>query len=74
MENQNGMKTYPPTPEELRQYLRDHNVNGHQAAEMLQVSRRSVGHWMSGRNPIPYSAWFALRTMVEGEPPTDPTE
>jgi len=68
MEN-DEMDKYPPTPEEFRQYLKDHNLNGVQVAEMLHVTRRSVGHWMAGNVRLPWSVWHTLRTIVEGASP-----
>lgn len=69
------MDKYPPSPESLRKYLKANNINGFQAAEMLSVSRRTIGYWMRGTDhkgneiTIPYTCWYCLRTKVEGKPP-----
>jgi len=56
---------YPPSGEDLREYLTAHNLNAFQVADLLHVSRRSVGYWMAGKIKMPYSIWHTLRVKVE---------
>ena len=65
------VNTYPPTAASLRKYIKENHLNAFQIADMLQVSRRTVGYWQAGKIQIPYSCWFTLRTKIDGSPPME---
>ena len=65
------MNTYPPTAKAFSEYLKRSRISGAQAAEMLQVTRRTVGYWIEGKVTIPFPCWFTLRTLIEGKPPIE---
>ena len=68
---------YPPSNVELCEYMLEHNLTNRQVCEILRVAKRTVGLWKAGVNShgdsltIPFSAWYTLRTSVEGAPPID---
>ena len=65
------MKKYPPSPTQLRSYMDKHKLTSNEVGSLLQVSGRMVRYWCreDAEQDIPYTAWFTLRTKVEGEPP-----
>lgn len=65
------MDKYPPAAKGLGEYLKRSRISGTQAAEMLQVTRRTVGYWIEGKVTIPFPCWFTLRTLIEGKPPIE---
>ena len=51
----------PPTPAEVRMLLKDMELTGKRAAEIVGVSSgRTIRKWTGGTTVIPYSAWRLL--------------
>ena len=65
------MSTYPPTKDGLNRYCDLHNLTSRRVAEIVEVNSSTVRHWMNPDKKliIPFSAWFTLRTVIEGKPP-----
>ena len=65
------MKKYPPTPTQLRAYLDKHELTSNEVGSLLSVSGRVVRYWCreDAEQNISYTAWFTLRSKVEGKPP-----
>jgi len=60
----------PPTPAELREFMRTHGLSGTATANLVGVTSRSVRYWladpaMPNHRQIPYAAWRLL--LVETE-------
>jgi hypothetical protein len=60
-----------PTGDQLRDFLREHNLTGAAAAAIVGVDTRTVRKWTASsdavnRRAIPWSAWILLR-LVTGE-------
>lgn len=60
-----------PTGEQLRNFLREHNLTGAAAATIVGVDSRTVRKWTASgeaanRRAIPWSAWILLK-LVAGE-------
>ena len=49
-----------PTPEEIRTALRNAELTGSMAGELLGVSGRTIRKWTGGEREMPYSAWRLL--------------
>ena len=59
-----GMKKYPPTPEELREWMDRKGLSNKDVAKALRLSDgRVVRFWTSKKDPrpIPYPSWYTLR-------------
>ena len=67
------MNKHPPTAKQFSAYMDQHGLTLRMVYEMVKSSKRTVGNWRSGEVEIPYTAWFTLRTKVEGTPPDFPT-
>ena len=55
-----------PTAEQLRDFLKRHELTGAAAAGLIGVEPRTIRRWTAydgaaNRQPIPYSAWTLLR-------------
>ena len=58
------MKKYPPTPQELREWMDNKGLSNKDVAKALRLSDgRVVRFWTSKKNPrpIPYPSWYTLR-------------
>ena len=58
------MKKYPPTPQELRQWMDSKGLSNKDVAKALRLSDgRVVRFWTSKKDPrpIPYPSWYTLR-------------
>lgn len=58
------MKNYPPTPEELREWMDRKGLSNKDVAKALRLSDgRVVRFWTSKKDPrpIPYPSWYTLR-------------
>ncbi len=58
------MKKYPPTPQELREWMDSKGLSNKDVAKALRLSDgRVVRFWTSKKNPrpIPYPSWYTLR-------------
>ena len=58
------MKKYPPTPEELRDWMNRKGLSNKEVAKALRLSDgRVVRFWTSKKDPrpIPYPSWYTLR-------------
>jgi len=60
------MKKYPhgytpPTPDEIRGFLKANNLTGAGAARLLKINSRTVRRWTGGDAEMPYSAWKLLQ-------------
>jgi DNA-binding transcriptional regulator YiaG len=53
------------TPEEIRKYLKEHNISQVRAAELCTVSDRTFRRWIAGKTPMPQGAWELLKIKVE---------
>lgn len=60
---------YPPRPVDLSKYLYANKLTPTAVANLLGYNPRTVRYWLDGKNNMPYTAWFTLRTLVEGEAP-----
>jgi len=59
-----GMKKYPPSPEELREWMDRKGLSNKDVAKALRLSDgRVVRFWTSKKDPrpIPYPSWYTLR-------------
>ena len=59
-----SMKKYPPTPEELREWMDAKGLSNKDVAKALRLSDgRVVRFWTSKKDPrpIPYPSWYTLR-------------
>ena len=59
-----GVKKYPPTPEELREWMDKKGLSNKDVAKALRLSDgRVVRVWTSKKEPtqIPYPSWYTLR-------------
>lgn len=59
-----AMKKYPPTSEELRQWMNRKGLSNKDVAKALRLSDgRVVRFWTSKKDPrpIPYPSWYTLR-------------
>ena len=63
------MNQYPPTAMQFSAYMDKHGLTLRMVYEMVRTSKRTVNNWKSGVHEMPYTAWFTLRTKVEGDPP-----
>jgi hypothetical protein len=63
------MDDYPPTPEQIRDYIAAWKLTRDQVAELLNCNPRTVSFWKSGKVTMPYSVWFTLRSKLEGVSP-----
>ena len=58
------MKKYPPTPQELRQWMDSKGLSNKDVAKALRLSDgRVVRFWTTKKDPrrIPYPSWYTLR-------------
>ena len=58
------VKKYPPTPEELREWMDKKGLSNKAVAKALRLSDgRVVRVWTSKKEPtqIPYPSWYTLR-------------
>lgn len=60
-----------PSPDELREFLKAHNLTGAATAKLVGVDSRTVRKWTSppeavSSRKIPWSAW-ALLLLLTGE-------
>jgi hypothetical protein len=58
------MKKYPPTPEEIREWMDRKGLSNKDVAKALHLSDgRVVRFWTSKKDPrpIPYPSWYTLR-------------
>ncbi len=63
-----------PEPEELRKFLRSHDLTGAAAAALLGVEARTVRKWTASkdadnRRRMPWSAWALLLILTEEKTP-----
>ena len=59
-----SMKKYPPTSEELREWMDAKALSNKDVAKALRLSDgRVVRFWTSKKDPrpIPYPSWYTLR-------------
>ena len=56
-----------PTAEEMREYLKAHDLTGAAAAKLVQVNPRTFRRYTShtAAQAVPYAVWFTLRTKVD---------
>lgn len=43
-----------------------HGLTRESVSNMVHCEVRTVSHWKSGRNAMPYAAWWVIRSKVEG--------
>jgi hypothetical protein len=58
------MKKYPPTPDEIREWMDRKGLSNKDVAKALHLSDgRVVRFWTSKKDPrpIPYPSWYTLR-------------
>lgn len=48
-----------------------HELTTPKIRDLVRCSERTVGYWKSGEVDMSYTAWFTLRTKVEGKPPKE---
>jgi hypothetical protein len=65
-----------PKPEELREFLRSHDLTGSAAAALLGVEARTVRKWTASkdadnRRRMPWSAWALLQILVKDATPAE---
>jgi hypothetical protein len=58
-----------PSSEQLREFLKSHELTGSATAGLVGVEPRTVRRWTAyesaaNRQPIPYSAWTLLRLYL----------
>lgn len=66
------MKTYPPTADELRDFMDTHGLTSRDVGRLLRMSdpdARAVRYWVRGKRVMPFAAWHTLVVLVEGEQP-----
>lgn len=51
----------------LPDFLKEHNMTQRQLADMLDVSRCLVGHWICGRRKPSYEKYERLVELMEDE-------
>ena len=59
-----AVKKYPPTPEEIREWMDRKGLSNKDVAKALHLSDgRVVRFWTSKKDPrpIPYPSWYTLR-------------
>jgi hypothetical protein len=59
-----SVKKYPPTPEEIREWMDRKGLSNKDVAKALQLSDgRVVRFWTSKKDPrpMPYPSWYTLR-------------
>jgi transcriptional regulator with XRE-family HTH domain len=59
----------PIDREQFREMRQIHRYSIEQVASLLHVSPRTVAHWESGANRIPYAAYKLLRWLIGHELP-----
>ena len=69
--NYDGKNFNPPTPEEIRDYMKEHNLTGSKLAAITGVSSRQVRRWTSQKGEkshqnIPMSAWVLALLYFNG--------
>lgn len=57
----------PPTPDEIREFLKSHDLSGSEAGEIVGVDPRTIRRWTGGDRAIPYAAWRLLILEVDPE-------
>ena len=65
------MRKYPPTPQELRQWMDSKGLSNKDVAKALRLSDgRVVRFWTSKKDPrtIPYPSWYTLRHKFRNSP------
>jgi len=70
--SQTSVKKYPPTAQELREWMDKKGLSNKDVAKALRLSDgRVVRFWTSKKDPrpIPYASWYTLRHKFgkEGE-------
>jgi len=55
---------YDPRPEYLAELIGSTGKTQTELAEILGVTDKTLRNWLSGRNPFPYTAQFALECLV----------
>jgi len=58
-----------PSPEELREWIRDHELTVARAGALVGVDARAARRWtapdtQAGHRAMPWAAWALLRLMV----------
>jgi DNA-binding transcriptional regulator YiaG len=56
--------TYDPRPEYLAELIGSTGLSQPALAKVLGVTDKTLRNWLSGRNPFPYTAQFALECLV----------
>jgi len=56
--------TYDPRPESLAELIGSTGLSQPALAKVLGVTDKTLRNWLSGRNPFPYTAQFALECLV----------
>lgn len=57
-------KKYDPRPEYLAELIGSTGMTQPQLSLILGVNEKTLRNWLSGRNPFPYTAQFALECLV----------
>jgi len=55
---------YDPRPEYMAELVDSTGLSQPKVAELIGVTDRTLRNWLSGRNPFPYTAQFALECLV----------
>lgn len=53
-----------PTPDDIKQALREGSLTGAAAGQLLGVTGRTIRKWTGGERDIPYSAWRLLLISI----------
>ena len=56
--------THDPRPEYLAELIGSTGLSQPALAKVLGVTDKTLRNWLSGRNPFPYTAQFALECLV----------
>lgn len=56
---------YPPTSQEIRAFLQQHDLTSEETADILRISSSAVRKWMRGDRPMPYTIWYTLTSKAE---------
>lgn len=65
------MNNLPVSAEEFRKFLKDHELTGAAAAEMVKLKSRQIRRYTGGDAAVPYSVWYTLVHKVTGNAPPD---
>jgi transcriptional regulator with XRE-family HTH domain len=57
-------ENYDPRPEYLAELIGSTGLSQAALGQLLGVTDKTLRNWLSGRNPFPYTAQFALECLV----------